>query len=132
MDPKIKNFSDFWAFYLGEHRKPLTRALHVGGTTVALGTAFVAAVTRKPSLLLVALATGYIPAWIGHFFVEENKPASFRYPLWSFVADLKMCALTWAGVMDEELKRILGEENKPTNKAPEVTINQKTQSSLMN
>jgi hypothetical protein len=28
----------------------------------------------------------YIFAWVGHFFFEKNKPASFRYPFVGFYA----------------------------------------------
>jgi hypothetical protein len=33
---------------------------------------------------------GYGFAWIGHFFFEKNKPASFKHPLWSFIGDIRM------------------------------------------
>lgn len=41
------------------------------------------------ALVLVPLA-GYGLAWIGHFFVEKNKPATFKYPIYSLLADWKM------------------------------------------
>jgi hypothetical protein len=40
--------------------------------------------------LLYAAIAGYGFAWIGHFFVEHNKPATFKYPLWSLIGDYKM------------------------------------------
>ena len=40
--------------------------------------------------LLFALISGYAFAWIGHFFIEKNKPATFKYPFYSFIGDHKM------------------------------------------
>jgi hypothetical protein len=38
----------------------------------------------------VALIQGYAWAWIGHFLIEKNRPATFTYPLYSFLGDWKM------------------------------------------
>jgi hypothetical protein len=48
---------------------------------------------------------GYAAAWAGHFFVEHNRPATFKHPLWSLAGDYKMVALMLAGRMDEEVAR---------------------------
>ncbi|HWI24940.1 MAG TPA: DUF962 domain-containing protein, partial [Lysobacter sp.] len=45
---------------------------------------------RNAWWLLAALACGYGFAWIGHFFFEHNRPATFRHPLYSFVGDWVM------------------------------------------
>jgi hypothetical protein len=105
MDGRIQIFAEFWPFYLGEHAKPATRALHVVGSTVALIAVIVAIVRRLPMLLAVALVAGYALAWIAHAAIEHNRPATFRHPLWSFLADWKMwgCAIT--GQLDGELER---------------------------
>lgn len=39
-----------------------------------------------PSTLVIA----YGFAWIGHFFFEKNKPATFNYVFWSFLSDFIM------------------------------------------
>jgi hypothetical protein len=103
---RFRSFDEFWLFYLGEHRKPATRALHFVGTNVAVLIAGAAIATGRHWLWLVALASAYAMAWIGHFFVERNRPATFRYPLWSFAGDWKMWGLTWSGRLGAELQRL--------------------------
>jgi hypothetical protein len=55
--------------------------------------------------LLGALVSGYLFAWIGHFFVEKNRPATFTYPFWSFVSDFRMFGVWLSGRMGRELER---------------------------
>jgi hypothetical protein len=105
MAERIETFDEFWPFYLGEHAKPATRALHIAGSTVGLVVALLAAVLRMPSLLLVALVAGYAFAWIAHATVEHNRPATFTYPVWSFAADWKMWAYAITGRLGRELER---------------------------
>jgi hypothetical protein len=33
---------------------------------------------------------GYGFAWVGHFFFEKNKPATFKHPLYSLIGDFVM------------------------------------------
>src|SRR5215470_4566697 len=77
----IGSFAEFWPFYLGEHRKPLTRTFHFVGTNVAVVLALAAIWRHDGRLLLAALAAAYGLAWISHFVIEHNRPATFRYPL---------------------------------------------------
>jgi len=51
----------------------------------------------------LALVIPYTLAWISHFFIEDNKPASFEHPLWSWWADQRMVALMLVGKMEEEV-----------------------------
>ncbi len=105
-ETKIRSFEEFWPFYVGEHRHPLNRALHYAGTSMALGTVAAAAVTLNPSWLLLTPVVGYAPAWIGHFLLEKNRPASWKYPVYSLRADLKMLAYAVRGKMADEVRRV--------------------------
>jgi hypothetical protein len=106
--PRYNSFTEFWPYYLAEHSKPGTRLLHLVGTTIALGCAAYFIVVGKWWLFPLALIPGYGAAWIGHFFLEKNKPATFQYPLWSFMGDYKMIFMMLTGRMDRELKRTAG------------------------
>jgi hypothetical protein len=96
-DRQFKSFSDFWPYYLGEHSKPVTRLLHCVGSLAAIGVIITLIAIGKWWLFPLALIPGYAMAWIGHFFVEKNRPATFTYPLWSFMGDWKMLALMLTG-----------------------------------
>src|ERR1041384_24176 len=102
---EFRSFADFWPFYLNEHSRPMTRALHAVGTLLSTALIIVLLAERKWLWLPLPLVIGYGCAWLGHFFVEHNRPAAFQYPLWSFMADYKMLALMLTGQLKAELKR---------------------------
>lgn len=87
---RIANFADFWPYYLREHSKRHTRALHYMGTTLVVLFAVAALVTGRYWLFAAMPFAGYAFAWVAHFVVERNRPATFTYPLWSLAADFKM------------------------------------------
>lgn len=97
---QFNSFADFWPYYLGEHSKPATRLLHGLGTLIALGLVGVLIAIGKWWLFPVALIPGYAFAWAAHFFIEKNRPATFKHPLWSFMGDWKMLALMLAGKLE--------------------------------
>jgi hypothetical protein len=97
VDREFRNFEDFWPFYLGEHSNATNRWLHFAGTTTVLLTAFTALATLRPMLLLALPVVGYGPAWVGHFIIEKNRPATFKHPLWSLRGDFRMYGMMWRG-----------------------------------
>ena len=107
---RFRTFEEFWPFYVKEHALKATRWMHFAGTTMALGTVAAAVLLRKRSLFFVAPVMGYGPAWISHFFIEKNRPATFKYPTWSLMADFKMYGMILRGKMDAEVERVLREE----------------------
>ena len=87
---KYRTFRDFYPFYLSEHSNRTCRRLHFAGTTIGLVCLVSAVVTAKLGWVLAGLIAGYVFAWIGHFFFEKNRPATFTYPLYSFMGDWVM------------------------------------------
>jgi hypothetical protein len=105
MTDRIRTYSEFWPFYLREHSRPATRWLHFVGTSLGIGIGITAGVLGKAALLPAALVASYGLAWVGHFGIEKNRPASFKYPLWSFISDFRMLGLMVAGQLGPHLER---------------------------
>jgi hypothetical protein len=101
---ELATFEEFWPYYVSEHSKPATRALHVTGTVLGLGS-LALGVVFSPWWFLAAPLFGHGLAWVGHFFVEHNRPATFTYPLWSLRGDFRMFRLTLLGRMGPEVER---------------------------
>ena len=87
---KYKTFKDFYPYYIEEHSKPKTKLLHFIGTSISLFFLVQLVITFDPIYLIYALLSGYGFAWVAHFFIEKNKPATFTYPFYSFIGDHKM------------------------------------------
>lgn len=102
----IKKYSEFWDFYIREHSKPLTRRLHFAGTSIGLILLFWFVLSGRWYYFPLFFVVGYAFAWFAHFAVEKNRPATFKYPLWSFISDLKMAWLMATGRMDGEIERV--------------------------
>jgi hypothetical protein len=105
-EKRIETYAEFWDFYVAEHVEPLTRHLHFAGTT--FGLILLVWIIRSGNWIYLPLCLfiGYAFAWFAHFFVEHNEPATFKYPLWSFISDYKMVWLMLTGKMDAEVERV--------------------------
>ena len=90
MEKKYKTFHEFYPYYLAEHTDPTCRTLHFVGSWVVLGILAAAIISGQWIWLLAVPVAGYGFAWVGHFFFEKNRPATFTYPLFSFMGDWVM------------------------------------------
>jgi hypothetical protein len=98
-----RTLREFWPFYLSQHRRPATQALHVAGSAAALLFLGLAVAFRSWWLVLAALVAGYGLAWVGHFFVERNRPATFTHPVKSFLSDWRLFWVVVTGRLEREL-----------------------------
>ena len=87
---RYKTFKEFYPYYLSEHGNKYTKLLHFIGTSFAIFFYVQFFLTFNFLFLIYSLLAGYGFAWVAHFFVEHNKPATFTYPFFSFIGDHKM------------------------------------------
>lgn len=90
MEKQFKTFKEFYPFYLSEHQHPVSRILHFIGTSLVFVILISAILMQAWLGLLLIPVVGYGFAWVGHFFFEKNKPATFQYPLYSLGSDFKL------------------------------------------
>ncbi|OUS25031.1 hypothetical protein A9Q99_22560 [Gammaproteobacteria bacterium 45_16_T64] len=84
------SFAEFYPFYLSEHQDITCRRLHFVGSLSVLAVLSYSIITGKLALLFALPLIGYGFAWIGHFVFEKNRPATFKYPVYSFLGDWVM------------------------------------------
>lgn len=104
-EQQYKTFGEFWPFYLLEHSDPTNRFLHFVGSLVALVFIGAAIYYRNAYFVIGAVVSGYAFAWIGHFFIEHNRPATFKYPLKSFFADWVMFVCILTGQIGKQIEK---------------------------
>lgn len=90
MEKQYKTFAEFYPFYLSEHSDVNCRRLHFVGSLLVIVLLGYVLATQKWAMLLLLPVIGYGFAWIGHFVFEKNRPATFTYPLFSFMGDWVM------------------------------------------
>lgn len=90
MPEQFARFRDFYPYYLREHRNPICRQMHFLGTALVLLTLIATIASGQWLWLLWLPVFGYGFAWIGHYFFEKNRPATFRHPLYSLLGDFAM------------------------------------------
>ncbi len=86
-EPRFASFREFYPFYLSQHHHPVNRALHYSGNIIVIALVTAAIATQFWWLLIGALVVAYGLAWIGHFFFEHNRPATFKHPFYSLIGD---------------------------------------------
>jgi hypothetical protein len=106
MDNHPANYTQFWDFYVQEHSKPLTRLLHFIGTSLGIVLLIWFVWIGRWYFFPIFFVVGYAFAWFAHFVIEKNRPATFRYPLWSFISDFKMMWYMATGQMEKEVERV--------------------------
>jgi len=97
---RYASFDQFYPYYLSEHANRTCRRLHFVGTTLGLAFLALAFAAQNAWWLLAGLVSGYAFAWVGHFFFEKNRPATFTYPLYSFMGDWVM----WKEILTGKIK----------------------------
>ncbi|CAA0092328.1 Uncharacterised protein [Zhongshania aliphaticivorans] len=87
---QFSSFAEFYPFYLAEHTNIICRRLHFVGSSLVIALLISTFATQDWALLWLLPVIGYGFAWVGHFFFEHNKPATFKHPLYSFMGDWVM------------------------------------------
>ncbi len=101
-----KTLKEFWPYYLSEHLNRTNRALHTVGSLGGLVWLGLAIAWSQPWFVLAGLVNGYAFAWIGHFIIEKNRPATFQYPLKSFLCDWIMLFYVLTGQIGREVEKL--------------------------
>ena len=104
MSDKItfKNYREFYHFYLAEHSNSTCRNLHYIGSSLVLAVLFYGLFSGQYIILWSLPVIGYGFAWVGHFAFEHNKPATFKWPFWSFISDWLMLFQFLTGTLSDK------------------------------
>ncbi|RVU40467.1 DUF962 domain-containing protein [Rheinheimera riviphila] len=109
---KFTTFAEFYPYYLSEHQLPACRLLHYLGSSLVLALLGFMLWSGQWQWWWTLLVAGYGCAWIGHFFIEHNRPATFKYPFFSLAADWVMFKDMLTGQLAAKLAKI------PASSAP--------------
>lgn len=89
-EKEYTTFEEFYPYYLDQHRHTGTRVTHFLGISLFFLFAITAIIQQNAWFVLMGVVSAYLFAWIGHFFIEKNKPATFKYPWMSLKGDFKL------------------------------------------
>lgn len=101
---KYKSFRSFYPYYLTEHADGNNRMLHFTGTGILIACLGAGIVTGKWWFFVLIPLVGYGFAWVGHYFIEKNRPATFTYPLYSLASDFVMFWHILTGQINSKLR----------------------------
>lgn len=103
-EKRYTSFKDFYPYYLTEHSNSVNRLMHFIGTSLLIAVVLFAALIQNWFLLFLVPVIGYGFAWVGHFFIEKNRPATFTYPFYSLASDFVMFWHILTGQINKKLK----------------------------
>lgn len=103
-ETRYTSFWSFYPYYLTEHKNKVSRVLHFIGTALVILCLIAGIISGRWILLIIIPLCGYGFAWFGHYFFEKNKPATFKYPLYSLGSDFVMFWHILTGKLEQKLK----------------------------
>ncbi|MBS1734867.1 MAG: DUF962 domain-containing protein [Bacteroidetes bacterium] len=109
---QYRDFKSFYPYYLTEHSDPVNRMLHFTGTLLLLVSLVLGIITGKWLFFVMIPVLGYGFAWVGHFFIEKNKPATFTYPIYSLASDFVMFWHTITGQISKKMQEAQRKSNQ--------------------
>ena len=104
LSPKLDNLKDFYVFYLNEHSRVWCRIMHYIGSSLVILILGAVVYSQMWIYLLLIPVAGYGFAWVGHFFIEKNRPATFQYPFYSLLSDWIMYFSFLTGQLGRQLQ----------------------------
>lgn len=124
MEQPFATFDEFFLHYLRQHRNAQNRMLHACGTGLGLLIVIASFSLHHPWFALLFVPVGYSFAWVGHLFIERNKPATWGHPLWSFLSDFRMLGLMLTGRLPGWLVR--AQEQQEQERETDSELNTRT------
>ena len=102
---QLDTLEKFYPFYLSQHSNRINRKLHFIGTLGVILLAIHLILFNSYINLYFIPFVGYGFAWVGHFFFEKNKPATFKYPVKSFLCDFIMFKRTLTSEIESDYEQ---------------------------
>ena len=106
----FSSFAEFYPYYLQEHSNATCRLLHFIGSCLILSIIGFTIVSSQYIYLYALPVIGYGFAWLGHFFFEHNRPATFKNPIYSLMGDWVMFKDILIGKVSLSNKPIVNED----------------------